>query len=788
MNEQLSQLSKQQQTLRDQIDQSEKNLAAQLQVKVTKQEEATREAVRKAKWEHLQLLASDTKIDLDEMETVIHPIIESCTKDSISSGKSWIFQKATCHDNNQLVAHYLAYRVTQEDAPFNVKLHLIYLMNDVLHHSMRKHAEELKQSLESVAVEMFCGAHTSANDDQKAKLAKLIKLWEDKKIFSSSTLNKMKQANESWISYKDQMKENYASVIAAATAPSQHTYDNYRGQHQAFVAHATTNIQSLETQKIQVQEQISSAEAQKSKQDAATAAAVGALEAASGEQSKQQAPSPWQQDIPTETSGDLEDSGKSRERGGRSSRWDTGVTGAGAPQQQPQQQQQPLPPPQQQQQQLPPPQVWGSGPPTAPGMPPPGISSGVAAPSGAFPGPGMTPQGPGAANPPGGPLPPPPLPDLSKPPPGFAPPIDEKALVPSLPYYDLPAGLMVPMVKMEDSGYKPLDSKKIRLPPPTPPTERLLQALELFYAPPSHERPRDPEGWEMIGLYEFSRDKAEAIKKKAEDIESGNRERSPTASPEPFSNPPTPDRTPPQPTAPGRPRTPEVKEVRRKKRYEEEKPSKKESSSPRRNKRGRSRSRSRSRTRSRSRGSTPERGSRGRRRSHSRSPSPSGGYSMPSYLTKRSPSPRGGAGRGRGDSRSPSPRRRRADRSPSPPPPPSRRRRRSGSDELAERGGGGGGSGGDPSAFVGFAPMTKSAVVERLDASNKGHQMMQKMGWRSGSGLGSSETGIVEPISGGEVRDKQDQYKGVGVGTDPFEAFRKQKAGSFMTRMKDRPK
>ena len=47
---------------------------------------------------------------------------------------------------------------------------------------------------------------------------------------------------------------------------------------------------------------------------------------------------------------------------------------------------------------------------------------------------------------------------------------------------------------MEDSGYKPINPKDIRLPPPIPPTERLLAAIDAFYAPPSHERPRDPEG------------------------------------------------------------------------------------------------------------------------------------------------------------------------------------------------------------------------------------------------------------------------------------------------------
>ena len=57
-------------------------------------------------------------------------------------------------------------RVTQEDAPFTTKLHLVYLMNDVLHHCARKNAEELKMAFETVAVEMICGAEFTANADQ----------------------------------------------------------------------------------------------------------------------------------------------------------------------------------------------------------------------------------------------------------------------------------------------------------------------------------------------------------------------------------------------------------------------------------------------------------------------------------------------------------------------------------------------------------------------------------------------------------------------------------------------
>lgn len=103
---------------------------------------------------------------------------------------------------------------------------------------------------------------------------------------------------------------------------------------------------------------------------------------------------------------------------------------------------------------------------------------------------------------------------------------------------------------------------------------------------------------------------------------------------------------------------------------------------------------------------------------------------------------------------------------------------------------------------------------EKLDESNKGHQLLRKMGW-GGAGLGAKEQGIEAPISAGEVRrvstydigissygmnflldlfcdilqvrDRTDQYKGVGINlSDPYENFRKSKGQAFITRMKER--
>lgn len=82
------------------------------------------------------------------------------------------------------------------------------------------------------------------------------------------------------------------------------------------------------------------------------------------------------------------------------------------------------------------------------------------------------------------------------------------------------------------------------------------------------------------------------------------------------------------------------------------------------------------------------------------------------------------------------------------------------------------------------APMSKDQ--QRLDMSNKGHQLLQKMGWSGSTGLGRKEQGIYNPIEGGQVREKSEMYRGVGTRSDPFEAFRKNKSQGYIQRLRDR--
>ncbi|XP_018394403.1 PREDICTED: calcium homeostasis endoplasmic reticulum protein [Cyphomyrmex costatus] len=604
LQNELANLQSQQTTLQEQVRQSEQNLAAQHAALMAQQQGRVEDAVRQAQEQALQNNAQNTNTDLAAFDTVLQPIIDSCTKDSISAGKAWILQNSLTSQSNQVIADHLLKRVIQ-GTTFSHKLHIIYLVNDVLHHCARKKSVDLRKAMESVVVPMFCNTSLAASEEQLNKLNKLLSLWESKNnYFDEGIIDKLKQPSASWSEYQANLVAQHATAITPITASTKQTFDNYQAQHQAFVTHALRQIQNIEQQKMAIDQQL-----------------------------KAPPPPPpmSQQNIPIPSH--------------------TGPNAIGTDVNFSQ-----------------PPPGWG-----VPANEPPPFSNV-------------------------------PLPDFSKPPPGFGPTpvIHEPSvedLMPSMPYFELPAGLMVPLIKLEDGEYKPLDPDAIRLPPPAPPSDRLVAAVEAFYAPPNHDSPRDSDGWEKLGLYEYYKAKNSSRKRKEEDIAAGIRQRS--KSPSPILRPRSKSPSPP------------------KKRY-----------------RSKSRSRSRSRSRGRSRSRSPA-------TNHRRN-------SRNSNHINRSRRRRNS-----NKDRSPDKRMDRQDRSPTPP------------------------------SFLGS---TYSKVPQEisLDESNKGHQLLKKMGW-SGAGLGANEQGIEAPISGGEIRDKNDQYKGVGINlNDPYETFRKNKGQAFITRMKAR--
>ena len=65
------------------------------------------DSIAKAENDDLKKLATDCGIDFNEFDGVLQPIIDTCTKDAISAGKSWIIQRATAPAPNTVIAKYL---------------------------------------------------------------------------------------------------------------------------------------------------------------------------------------------------------------------------------------------------------------------------------------------------------------------------------------------------------------------------------------------------------------------------------------------------------------------------------------------------------------------------------------------------------------------------------------------------------------------------------------------------------------------------------------------------------
>ncbi|XP_056635772.1 calcium homeostasis endoplasmic reticulum protein isoform X1 [Diorhabda sublineata] len=698
----IEQISKQQDSLREQIKQSEQNLTAQHSVLLQQQQTQVEQTVKKCETADLQKEADTCDVSLTEIHNILQPIIDSCTKDSISNGKSWFLQHATTKEKAQCIVECLLHKVLQTGV-FSQKLHVIYLVNDLLHHSARKNAIDLKDALERVVVPMFCNASISAREDQRQKLDKLLKLWESKTNYlKPETLEQMRSPLISYQQYQADQVAKYTTEVAALAQQTKDTFDGYQAQHQAFVCHAMQQIMDLQQQKQNLEQTMS----QPQIQPPVNAAGPNPMVLESMQQNIQslnQVSTANTQAFPIQTISSSHHNDNYMEMNisvpppsivQNSLNHSFNSNNANIP-------------------------VFPSTPDLCQQPPPLGPSSQNGIESITF------------TQPPPGYLPPPGMfPDFSKPPPGF-PVIPEpqlEELMPTAPYYDLPAGLMVPLVKLEETSYKPLDPKDIRLPPPAPPSDRLLAAVEAFYSLPSHERPRDSEGWEKLGLYEYYKAKNIAKKEKDELIQAGLRQKS--RSPSPVVLPSEKDPTPPKRRYQSKSPTPQPHLHRTTRRSRSRSRSKSRSRSPRRRYRDRS-DRDRDSRNDRDRDSRSDRDSRNDRES-------------------RRERRRRSRTRSRSKSRSPI--------------------RRSISPTV-------------PS--FGNLNLLHNTIQE-LDSSNKGHQMLKKMGW-GGSGLGANEQGIDTPISGGDVRDRQDQFKGVGCNlNDPYENFRKNKGAAFITRMKAR--
>jgi calcium homeostasis ER protein len=89
-------------------------------------------------------LSESSGCPIAEFDSVLQPIIDTCTKDAISNGKTWMVARCGRQEATEFMSVRLLQKTVDPMAPFSARLHLIYLVNDVIHYCVRKGAEHLR--------------------------------------------------------------------------------------------------------------------------------------------------------------------------------------------------------------------------------------------------------------------------------------------------------------------------------------------------------------------------------------------------------------------------------------------------------------------------------------------------------------------------------------------------------------------------------------------------------------------------------------------------------------------
>ena len=162
----------------------------------------------------MEELARTCHISLSYFDNLLIDIMDNLSKDSISSCLSWMIKQGSDKRTNLLMAEYLSFMATNLRTPFTKKLHLIYLVNDVLHHCVLENNNVMFEALKTVAAPMYCSAANVATGDEMEKLSKLITLWTSKnKFFSKETLDQMMNPLPSLNKFRADLTEKYRGSV-----------------------------------------------------------------------------------------------------------------------------------------------------------------------------------------------------------------------------------------------------------------------------------------------------------------------------------------------------------------------------------------------------------------------------------------------------------------------------------------------------------------------------------------------------------------------------------------------
>ncbi|CAG8603033.1 22134_t:CDS:10 [Dentiscutata erythropus] len=131
--------------------------------------------------------------EIDDFQVTLGMLMHDCSQSNIQRGKTWIFNHCSSPSHYEVLLRFII-ALSRSRTVFEDKLHLIYLVNDVLFHSERRQEPWIKEALHPNLLALLRSAFhfIDANEKQQEKVLKIISIWGDKHYFDDAKINALK--------------------------------------------------------------------------------------------------------------------------------------------------------------------------------------------------------------------------------------------------------------------------------------------------------------------------------------------------------------------------------------------------------------------------------------------------------------------------------------------------------------------------------------------------------------------------------------------------------------------
>jgi len=235
--------------MKQQIRESEMNLQQQYESLTAQEEARVDDVIYELDEKDSLQRAGEAGINLNQLEHLLQPVIDSCTKDSIASCKQWILNNSISPFHSSIICKLILNRVVtasrkarKQRQDINMNLHLVYLLHDVIHHAARRNIDHLMMAIEHVITPIYCITFINSEAQDRDKLSKLLDLWEEQKYFQNKIINGIRKPENTFNEYQMERSSFHAETIRNIKHEFQSKFEKYKHQHQEYCDHLQHQI------------------------------------------------------------------------------------------------------------------------------------------------------------------------------------------------------------------------------------------------------------------------------------------------------------------------------------------------------------------------------------------------------------------------------------------------------------------------------------------------------------------------------------------------------------------